>query len=272
MDFDEPEIEEPMKALYRSLRENDRRRYAAIEAAKLGTGGVEYISRLFGCDPKTIRAGRAELAELPDAAEEWVRQKRGGRKSCLDSVPQLAANFEQVVTEHTAGDPVHEDVKWTNLTQQQIAAGLDEAGTPVSVSVVRKLLRRFNYKRRKPSKVLPLGRHPDSNAQFEKIARLKRKFLRTGQPAISMDTKEKELLGNLARPGTLYSQAPVQVYDHDFGGRSRGIVIPHGIYDLRLNRGHVTLGTSHDTCQFAIDSLLEWWQTQGRSTGRSTSR
>ena len=80
MDFYEPEIEEPMKALYRSLRENDRRRYAAIEAAKLGTGGVEYISRLFACDPKTIRAGRAELAELPDAAEERVRKKGGSQK------------------------------------------------------------------------------------------------------------------------------------------------------------------------------------------------
>lgn len=180
-------------------------------------------------------------------------------------MPKLAENFAEVVAEHTAGDPVHEDVKWTNLTQQQIAAGLDAAGAPVSVSVVRKLLRRFNYKRRKPSKVLPLGRHPDSNAQFENIARLKRKFLRAGQPAISMDTKKKELLGNFARPGTLYSQAAVQVYDHDFGGRSRGVVIPHGIYDLARNRGHVTLGTSHDTCQFAIDSLLLWWQTQGQA-------
>jgi hypothetical protein len=74
------EIEQQMQALYRSLRENDRRRYAAIEAAKLGHGGVEYVAQLFGCDPKTIRAGRAELESLPDAPEERVRKKGGPQK------------------------------------------------------------------------------------------------------------------------------------------------------------------------------------------------
>src|SRR5688572_1299539 len=189
--------------------------------------------------------------------------KKGGRKSCLDSMPALPENFEKVVEEHTAGDPMHADVKWTNLTQQQIAAGLDEAGTPVSTSVVRKLLLHFGYKRRKASKVLAMGSHPDSDTQFEKITRLKRQFFRAGEPVISMDTKKKELLGNFARPGELYAQAAVQVYDHDFGGQSRGVVIPHGIYDLARNYGQVTLGTSHDTSQFAIDSLLRWWNQQG---------
>lgn len=178
-------------------------------------------------------------------------------------MPALPENFEKVVEEHTAGDPMHADVKWTNLTQQQIAAGLDEAGTPVSTSVVRKLLLHFGYKRRKASKVLAMGSHPDSDTQFEKITRLKRQFFRAGEPVISMDTKKKELLGNFARPGELYAQAAVQVYDHDFGGQSRGVVIPHGIYDLARNYGQVTLGTSHDTSQFAIDSLLRWWNQQG---------
>jgi len=80
MDFYEPEIEDKMRALYKSLRENDRRRYAAVEADKLGYGGVEYISRLFGCDPKTIRAGRSELDDLPDRPAERVRQKGGPQK------------------------------------------------------------------------------------------------------------------------------------------------------------------------------------------------
>lgn len=179
-------------------------------------------------------------------------------------MPQLAENFEEVVADHTAGDPMHEDVKWTNLTQQQIAAGLDEAGTPVSVSVVRKLLKQFGYKRRKASKVLAMGQHPDADAQFAEIARHRKKFLNAEQPVLSIDTKKKELLGNFARPGELYAAAAMKVFDHDFGGQKRGVVIPHGIYDVGLNRGHVTLGTSHDTSRFAIDSLLEWWRLQGR--------
>ncbi|MCE9524675.1 MAG: hypothetical protein K8R36_01315 [Planctomycetales bacterium] len=101
--------------------------------------------------------------------------------------------------EYTAGDPVHEDVKWTNLTQQQIAAALDTAGTPASTSVVRKLLHHFGFKRRKPSKVLAMGSHPDADAQFRKITRLKREFLKAGEPVISIDTKKKELLGNFSR-------------------------------------------------------------------------
>lgn len=179
-------------------------------------------------------------------------------------MPQLAENFEKVVADHTAGDPVHADVKWTNLTQQQIAVGLDDAGTPVSVSVVRKLLQQFGYKRRKPSKVLAMGKHPDADAQFAEIARQRQKFLNAEEPVLSIDTKKKELLGNFARPGKLYATAAMKVFDHDFGGQKRGVVIPHGIYDIGLNRGHVTLGTSHDTSKFAIDSLLEWWQLQGR--------
>jgi hypothetical protein len=178
-------------------------------------------------------------------------------------MPRLAKNFQAVVEQHTAGDPVQEDVKWTHLTQPQIAAGWKAAGTPVSVSVVRKLLRHFGSKRRKARKVLALGSHPDRDRQFRKITRLTRRFLRAGQPVISIDTKKKELLGNFARPGTLYAQRALPVHDHDFGGRSRGVVIPHGIYDMALQGGQVTLGTSHETSEFAIDSLLWWWEGQG---------
>jgi hypothetical protein len=176
----------------------------------------------------------------------------------------LAKNFEAVVEEYTAGDPVHEEVKWTNLTQQQISAALDTAGTPASTSVVRKLLHHFGFKRRRPSKVLAMGSHPDADAQFRKITRLKREFLKAGEPVISIDTKKKELLGNFSRGGTLQAVAPVKVFDHDFGGQARGVAIPHGIYDLAQNTGHVTIGTSHDTSRFAIDSLLWWWEGQAR--------
>jgi hypothetical protein len=70
------QIESVMRSLYRSLRECDRRKYAAIEARKLGYGGVEYISRVCGCDPKTIRVGLKELSHLPARPSERVRRKR----------------------------------------------------------------------------------------------------------------------------------------------------------------------------------------------------
>jgi len=157
-----------------------------------------------------------------------------------------------------------EKVRWTNLTQAQIAAAMDSAGAPVSRHIVRQLLSRLGFAKRKASKTLAMGTAPDRNAQFENIARLRRAYQKRGQPVISIDTKKKELLGNFAPPGRLYARESVRVFDHDFGGQARGVAIPHGVYDLKHNRGHVTLGVSHDTSAFAADSLLLWWDHDGR--------
>jgi hypothetical protein len=100
--------------------------------------------------------------------------------------------------------------------------------------------------------------------QFEKIAHLKASYLATDNPVISMDSKKKEYLGNFYRAGKLYTQAPLPVYDHDFISFAQGVVIPHGIYDLRQNTGYINLGTSKDTSAFACDSLRNWWYNQGQ--------
>jgi hypothetical protein len=108
-------------------------------------------------------------------------------------------------------------------------------------------------------------RHPDRNAQFQNIARWKQEYLAAGQPVLSMDTKKKELLGNFYRAGRLYTQEVIEVFDHDFPTAATGVVFPHGLYDVGRNRGHINLGTSHETSQFACDSIERWWQQQGRS-------
>ncbi len=108
-------------------------------------------------------------------------------------------------------------------------------------------------------------RHPDRNAQFENIARLKQEYLEAGQPVVSMDAKKKELLGNFYRDGKLYTQEIIEVFDHDFPSAASGAVFPHGLYDVGLNRGHINLGTSHETSQFACDSIERWWQQHGRN-------
>ena len=171
-----------------------------------------------------------------------------------------------MLEDHTAGDPMRPDVRWTNLSRRQIAGRITELGTPVSRHVVSQLLRKHRYRRRKALKKRTMGpRHPDRNAQFENIARLKREYLAAGLPVVSIDTKKKELIGDFYRDGAIETQGTIEVNDHDFGSMASGTVIPHGVYDVGLNRGFVHLNTSHDTSELACDSLAAWWEGHGRS-------
>jgi hypothetical protein len=157
------------------------------------------------------------------------------------------------------------DVRWTNLSRRQIAGRVTELGTPVSRHVVSQLLRKHRYRRRKALKKRTMGpRHPDRNAQFENIARLKAEYLGAGLPVISIDTKKEELIGEFYRDGAVETQATIEVNDHDFASMGSGTVIPHGIYDVARNRGSVHLNTSHDTSELACDSIAAWWEADGR--------
>jgi hypothetical protein len=179
--------------------------------------------------------------------------------------PALEANFHEVLKDHTAGDPMRADVKWTNLSRRQIAQKLAERGTPVSRDVVSQLLRKHRYRRRKAQKKKTMGpRHPDRNAQFENIARLKKEYLEAGWPVISVDTKKKELLGDFYRDGVIDTQETIATNDHDFGSAGSGTVIPHGIYDVGRNLGFIHLNISHDTSELACDSIAAWWEEHGR--------
>jgi hypothetical protein len=177
----------------------------------------------------------------------------------------LEANFLDVLQDHTAGDPMREAVKWTDLTRREISRQLGERGTPAGRSVVKQLLKKHGFVKRKARKIRAIGpRHPDRNAQFQNIARLKEQYLADGQPVLSIDTKKKELLGNFYRDGRLYTREAIGVFDHDFPSAASGAVFPHGLYDLKLNRAHINLGTSHETSEFACDSIGLWWQQHGR--------
>jgi hypothetical protein len=172
-----------------------------------------------------------------------------------------------VLEDHTAGDPMRLAVRWTNLSRRQIATRITELGTPVGRHVVSQLLKKHRYRKRKALKKRTMGpRHPDRNAQFENIGRLKREYLAAGLPVVSIDTKKKELIGDFYREGTIEAQDTIEVNDHDFGRMGSGTAIPHGIYDVGLNRGFVHLNTSHDTSELACDSLAAWWEGHGRVT------
>ena len=177
----------------------------------------------------------------------------------------LEANFWKVLEDHTAGDPMRLDVEWTNLSRRQIAQRMAELGTPASRDVVSQLLRKHRFRRRKALKKKTMGQHRDRNAQFEKIARLKKQYLKVGLPVISIDTKKKELLGNFYRDGKIDTQATIETNDHDFGSAGSGMVIPLGVYDVGRNQGFIHLNTTHDTSELACDSIAAWWDRYGQA-------
>ncbi len=244
--------------------ERDRRLYAAAEALKLGYGGISYISRVLDCDRKTILRGIEELNCPETIEQDRIRTKGGGRKTSLENIPDLDANFLEVIFVYTAGDPMDERVRWTHLTHQQIADKLKEKGIDVSRKIVKKLFKKHGYVKRKAQKMIGIGNCKYRNEQFEIIARLRAEYQAAGNPIISVDTKKKELLGNLYRDGTVYTTELQKVFDHDFPHLADGIVIPHGIYDVVKNTAYVNIGTSKDTGEFACDSIRQWWYNEGQ--------
>ena len=186
-----PEIETQMHTFYQSLSEKDRRRYAAIEAKKLGYGGISYIRRVLGCDERTIIRGMSELEKPLPENETRIRQPGGGRKSVLATTPDLDAAFLQVVESHTAGSPMDEKIKWTNMARGEIAIRLEEEGFKVSVTVVDQLLKKHNFRRRQAFKSEAGKQVPQRDEQFKNIETLKQEYHKQGNPVMSMDVKKK---------------------------------------------------------------------------------
>lgn len=184
-------IEGEMRAFFESLNEKDRRRYAAIEARKLGHGGASYIAGVVGCERRLIATGLAELQDQAALARTRIRQAGAGRKPATETLPQLEETFLAVLAEHTAGSPVEEKIKWTNLTHEQIADQLKEQECDVGESVVKQLLERQGFVRRKAQKKQAMGKHDARNEQFEEITQHKAEYLNSANPVLSMDTKKK---------------------------------------------------------------------------------
>jgi hypothetical protein len=164
----------------------------------------------------------------------------------------------------SAGDPDDPDVLWTDLSPRQIAEAVSDLGTPVSPPVVENWMREQKLAPHRIEKVLEGGQSPDRDAQFRRIAELKAEYSAAGNPVFSLDTKAKEHLGQLFRKGRVWTQRAFQAFDHDFPSWASGVVIPHGIYDLARNCGHLNIGLSHDTSQFACDSLRWYWNRIGQ--------
>lgn len=253
------DVEREMRNFHESLSEKDRRRYAAVEAAKFGYGGVTYIAEVLGCSEHSIERGRDELQELPhDPAEGRIRRPGG----VANHSPQRSRNWMRILT--SCCRFVRRAIRCSRTcsgrtcSPRALSAELEALGTPASPGVVRDLLHERGLGRRQIEKTLAGGSVPQRNAQFEHIFELEVRF-----PILCMDTKKKERLGRLYRDGRIWTTSPQQAFDHDFPSWSEGVIIPHGIYDLQFNHEHINIGLSHDASQFACDSLAWFWEHWG---------
>jgi hypothetical protein len=258
------EIQDKLMRIWPHLNERSRRMVAATEALGLGFGGVSLVSRVCGLSRVTITKGIDELAEaaLP---EDRIRHEGGGRWKLEFRDPDLADVLDGLVEPLSRGDP-ESPLRWTCKSTRTLAHELTGLEHPVSHEKVAQLLRNRGYSLQGNRKTEEGEDHPDRDAQFGHINRAVRKVLKQGWPAISVDTKKKELVGNFANQGRQWRRKGTaeRVKGHDFPDPSVPRAYPYGIYDLRHNRGFVNVGTDHDTATFAVASVRGWWHYEGR--------
>jgi len=263
-------LKQKFAGLLPALNERGRRLAVAAEARALGYGGVAKVTRASGVSASTIWRGLRELRKPGRRLDaSTVRRPGGGRKSLLDTEPRLAVDLDSLVEPATRGDP-ESPLRWTCKSLRVLAKQLQAMGHPISYPTVGALLRQAGYSLQANQKAKEGAQHPDRNAQFEYIYREIRRQQSSGQPAISVDTKKKELVGEFKNAGREWRPQgkPQRVRVHDFLLPANGKAIPYGVYDLHRNEGWVSVGIDHDTATFAVRSIRRWWQHMGRPVYR----
>jgi len=234
-----------------------------MEARSRGRGGIALVARATGLSRNTVQTGAADLETEPDEPDR-VRQPGAGRKALIDVDPDLLGALDALVEPSCRGNPMS-PLRWTAKSVRTLAAELTAHGHPVSASKVGQLLRQLGYSLQAPAKEVEGTQHLDRDAQFNHINAQAQLHLDAGQPVISIDTKKKEVVGNLANKGREYQPKgdPVRVKVHDFPDPKVGKAIPFGVYDLAADDGFVVVGDDHDTAAFAVATIGRWWDTVG---------
>lgn len=256
------------KTFIEHLNERQRRLYAGTLAKQYGWGGQTRVKQELGIDYNTIRRGIHDLEAPPITG---VRLPGGGRKKIIDEHPEITDEVEKII--HKAGDPM-KHIMWTHLSIDKITAALKKQGYDIGKNVVNRLLWQQGYKLRKNQKELHKKSHPDRDGQFRYIDEQADKYLRSGDMVISIDAKKTEKIGNFKNEGATYSTPgeAIKVDDHDFGnkhttGSQKGQIIkaiPFGIYDIKLGKGYVNVGTDHNTSELAVESIRRWYAKEGQ--------
>jgi hypothetical protein len=252
------------------LTERARRLFVASEALAFGYGGIAAAARATGMAATGIQRGIADLRAIeagvgPVLPATRSRRPGGGRKKATDKDPTLLADLRALVESTTRGDP-ESPLLWTARSQRHLVTALAQQGHATSPNLVARLLTALGYRLHANRKCLEGAQHPDRNAQFEHIAETTRRQLAAREPVISVDTKKKELVGAYKNGGRELRATgdPEDVHVHDFVGAD-GKVAPYGVYDLQQNVAWVSVGISHDTAEFAVETVRTWWREMGAS-------
>ncbi len=246
------------------LDERARRLWAAAESMAIGYGGDAVVSAATGLARETIRKGRRELGRGVPATGR-IRAAGAGRPSLTEAQPGLKAALEALVDPLARGDPVS-PLRWTCKSRAKLTAVLTTQGWAVSSTTVGRLLHALGYRLQAVRKSREGTSHPDRNARFEHINATATSFLQRQQPVISVDTKKKELVGDVKNAGQEWQPTgtPETARVHDFPGDAIGKAIPYGVYDMARNEAWVSVGRDHDTPAFAVASIRQWWTMMGR--------
>ena len=258
------------------LNEKQKRLFLGTIASELGHGGIAFVNSVSGAARQTIVNGVAEVggsefsaAEETPKDKDRIRRPGAGRKPLTEKYPDLHEKIQSLIERDTYGSP-EQPLLWTTWSVRKIAEELLSCfGYDIHFTSVGKELDAMGYSRQQNQKMCQIGnQHPDRDAQFRYINETANEFLEAGDPVISIDTKKKENVGNFKNNGSEYRPKgePRHVLDHDFPLPQLGKVAPYGVYVLNNNTGFVNLGTSHDTPEFAGESVRIWWNTIGKNT------
>jgi hypothetical protein len=269
----QPNIVNAIKDKYEALRfeldEKARRLWAAAEANSIGHGGIIAVAKATGLAISTIRIGQSEIKNSSkiqkDQEARRIRRKGAGRKPIIEQDSELLEILDLLVEPTSRGDPMS-PLRWTCKSTRKLANELSMMGHVVSHTKVGQLLSGMNYSLQGTRKTMEGATHPDRNAQFEFIYKQVKDFQSCNQPVISVDTKKKELIGCFANAGSEYQPKgkPVEVEAYDFPSLADGKGIPYGVLDITNNHGWVSVGTDHDTSQFAVNTIRQWWYQMGQ--------
>lgn len=251
------------------LDERGCRLWAASESMELGYGGIKAVAKATGLGERTVRRGCEDLRQKAVSLADPVRRARspgGGRKPLTEHDPKLVEALGLLVEPTTRGDPMS-PLRWTCKSTRKLAMALRAQGHRVSHTKIAQLLEGLGYSLQANRKTLEGKSNPDRDAQFRYINRCVKVFQRAGQPVISVDAKKKELVGDFANKGRERQPKgkPEKIRVHDFVDPELGKVCPYGVYDMTDNCGWVSVGTDHDTAQFAVESIRRWWSHMGNA-------
>ena len=267
----------PIKARFEALApvldERGRRLFAASEARAAGHGGVVAVARATGIARSTIGRGLADLRSGAVMFSPRVRRRGGGGKPATETQPGLLAALKKLVQSSIRGDP-EAALLWVSKSQRHLSTALAERGFTAGQKLVGRLLKRLGFSLQANAKTREGAGHPDRNAQFEHISAQVDAFQAAGEPAISVDTKKKELVGNFKNGGHELRPKgePEPVRVHDFVIPELGKAVPYGVYDIAANAGWVNLGITHDTAAFAVESIRRWWHELGAARYPAATR